>query len=302
MRQETKNFIHNYLKSSFDWTDLAQEWRNHQFSYNENSEASAKSKHAAWAKKQTEMIENLLNPSQKFIAQLNTLFKEDEVDFKFVLDRIQAAYSYFLKPLDSLVYEILWKLEEVIRIKKVKAFYDELVVLEALQIKAVLQLMKAKLLIETVVKGETISKERLSSEEIKYYKIRKLETIREEFKNLNVTLIEDEVDLERYTKKKKTTKETKKSTVQETYELWLERNSIKEIAAIRKLTTQTIGGHMAKLIETEIISINDVLPEEKIQELTKAFKGYKEETLNGLKEQYGNKFTWDELKMFKASL
>ena len=123
-----------------------------------------------------------------------------------------------------------------------------------------------------------------------------------EFKNLNITLIEDEVDLERYSKKKKTDKEPKKSTVQETYELWLEKNSIKEIAAIRKLTTQTIGGHIAKLIETETISITDVLPEEKIMELAKAFKGYKEETLNGLKEQYGDKFTWDELKMYKASL
>ena len=302
LKHETKNFIHNYLKSSFDWADLAQEWRNHQFSYNENSELSAKSKHAVWAKKQTELIESLSEPSRKFISQLNTLFREEEVDFKFVYERIQAAYSYFLQPLDNLVYEILWKIEEVIRIKKVKAFYDELVVLETLQVKAVLQLMKAKLLIETVVRGETISKEKLSSEAIKYYKIRKLETIREEFKNLNVTLIEDEVDLERYTKKKKTDKEPKKSTVQETYELWLEKNSIKEIAAIRKLTTQTIGGHIAKLIETETISITDVLPEEKIQELAKAFKGYKEETLNGLKEQYADKFTWDELKMFKASL
>ncbi len=302
LKQETKNFIHNYLKSSFDWADLAQEWRNHQFSYNENSELSAKSKHALWAKKQTEVIESLLDPSRKFVSQLNMLFKEEEVDFKFVFDRIQAAYSYFLQPLDSLVYEILWKIEEVIRIKKAKTFYDELVVLETLQVKAVLQLMKAKLLIETVVKGETISKEKLSSEAIKYYKIRKMETIREEFKNLNVTLIEDEVDLERYTKKKKTNKEPKKSTVQETYELWLEKNSIKEIAAIRKLTTQTIGGHIAKLIETETISITDVLPEEKIQELAEAFKGYKEETLNGLKEKYGDKFTWDELKMFKASL
>jgi uncharacterized protein YpbB len=302
LKQDTKSFIHNYLITSFDWTDLAQEWRNHQFSYNENSELSTKSKHAVWAKKQTEAIENLLDASRKFAAQLNSLFKEEEVDLKFVSERVLAAYTYFFTPLDSLVFEILWKLEEVIRIKKSKAFYDELVVLETLQIKAVLQLMKAKLLIETVAKGETISKEKLSSEAIKYYRIRKIEAIREEFKNLNVTLIEDEVDLERYSKKKKSSKESKKSTLQETYELWLEKNSIKEIAAIRKLTTQTISGHIAKLIETETISINDVLPEEKILELAKAFKGYKEETLNGLKEQYGDKFTWEELKMFKASL
>ena len=302
LKLETKSFIHNYLNSSFNWTDLAQEWRNHQFSYNVDSEMSAKSKHALWAKNQTEAIENLLDPSRKFIAQLNTLFKEEEVDLKFVFERIQAAYSYFLQPLDSLVYEILWKLEEVIRLKKVKAFHDELLVLETLQIKAVLRLMKAKLLIETVMKGETISKEKLSSDEIKFYKIRKLETIREEFKNVNITLIEDEVDLDRYTKKKKSDKELKKSTVQETYELWQQKNSIKEIAAIRKLTSQTIGSHIAKLIEAETIAITDVLPEDKIQELAKAFKGYKEETLNGLQEKHGDKFTWDELKMFKASL
>ena len=302
LKQDTKSFIHNYLKSTFDWTDLAQEWRNHQFSYNENSELSAKSKHAAWAKKQTEAIENLLDAARKFIAQLNKLFTTDEIDFKFVNERIQAAYSYFLQPMDSLVYEILWKLEEVIRIKQVKTFHDELIILETIQIKAVLRLMKAKLLIETVVNGETISKERLSSDEIKYYKIRKLEAIRAEFKNLNVTLIEDQVDLERYTQKIKKDKIPKKSTVQETYELWLEKNSIKEIAAIRKLTAQTISGHFAKLIELNTISITAIFSEEKIQDLTKAFKGYKQETLNALKEQVGDKFTWEELKMFKASL
>ena len=37
-------------------------------------------------------------------------------------------------------------------------------------------------------------------------------------------------------------------------------------------------------------------------ELAAAFEGYHEETLNGLKEQHGSKFTWDELKIFKASL
>ena len=302
LQLETKNFIHNYLINAFDWGDLAQEWRNHQFSYNEKGESSEKSKHAIWAKNQTEVIDSLLDPSRKFVLQLNKLFSQEEVDLNHILTRIQAAFDYFLLPMDNLVYEILWKIEEVIRIKKVKAFYEELVVLEELQIKAVLRLMKAKLLIETIVSGETISKENLSSEEIKQYKIRKVEAIRTEFKKVNVTLIEDDIDLERYTKNKKTKKEPKKSTVQETYELWLEKNSIKEIAAIRKLTSQTIGSHIAKLIESGTIVITAVLPEDKLLELENAFKGYNEETLNGLKEQHGDKFTWDELKMFKASL
>ena len=300
LQQDTKNFIHNYLSNSFDWSDLAQEWRNHQFSYNEKSDASEKSKHTIWAKKCTEEIDKLIEPSRKFILQLNKLFSQ-EIDLQFVNERIQAAFNYFLQPMDNLVYELLWKLEEVKRIKKVKAYYEELLVLEELQIKAVLRLMKAKLLIETIVNGETISKEKLTSDEIKYYRINKLKVISEEFKKVNVTLIEDEVDLDRYEKKKKT-KEPKKSTVQETYDLWIQKNTIKEIAAIRKLTENTITGHITKLIESETVSLSDVLPEDKIQELAEAFKGFKGDSVAELKEKHGEKFTWEELKMYKASL
>ena len=300
LQKETQTFILNFLTNSFDWYDLAQEWRNHRYSYNENSELSEKSKHSLWAKKQEETIEVLLEPSRKFIAQLHKLFSED-IDFQFIYDRIIAAYNYFFPSMDDLVYEILWKLEEVRRIKKMKSYYEELLVLEELQIKAVLRLMKAKLLIEAVAKGEIISKEKLSSAEVRSYKIKKVATIQEEFKNVHITLIEDEADLDRYSIRKKT-KEPKKSTVQETFELWQQKKDIKEIASIRKLTTQTIYGHLAKLVESQTIALSEILPDDKIQELSQAFKGYKEETLNGLKDQYGDKFSWDELKLYKASL
>ncbi|GEP49995.1 helicase [Flavobacterium noncentrifugens] len=301
LRLETQNFIHNYLKGSFEWNELAQEWRNHQFSYKQEAERSEKSKYYVWAKNQEQTIWTLLEPARKFSSQLNSLFREENVDFEFIFERIEAAYNYFLKPMDNILYEILWKIEEVKRIKKVKSFYDELLALEELQTRAVMRLMKAKLLIETVVEGKEICKENLISDAIKYYKSRKSENIREEFKNLNVTLIEDEADADRYSKKKKT-KEPKKSTVQETYELWIQKNTIAEIAGIRKLTKQTISNHLAKLIETGTVDISNVLPEDRIEKLAEIFKGYKEESLNPLKEQYGDKFTWDELKLFKASL
>jgi uncharacterized protein YpbB len=298
---ETKNFIHNYLVNTFDWYDLAQEWRNHQFSYTDKSEGATKSKHALWAKTQTETIESLLDPSKKFIQQLNKLFGNETVDLNFVLERIQAAFNYFMSTMNALVHEILWKIEEVKRAKKSKEFYDELVVLEDLQTKAVLRLMKAKLLLETVVSGETISKENLTSEAIKQYKIKKTEAIQEQFKAQNINLIEEEGDGNRYNKKK-APKETKKSTVQETYDLWLEKKSIQDIATARVLTTQTIYRHFVKLIQDKAVALTDVLPEDKIQELADAFAGYKEESLNELMEKNSNKFTWDEAKMYKASL
>ena len=302
LKRETKNFILNYLKNSFDWNELAQEWRNHQFSYNEDAENSAKSKHATWAQNQAGVIWQLLDPSSKFLVQLDKLFHSEQLEFSHISDRINAAFNYFMAPMDQLVYEILWKLEEVKRLKKAKAFYDELIVLDDLQTKAVLQLMKAKLMVATLVKGETISKDKLTSEEIKKYKTIKVERVIEDFKKVNITLIEDEKDAERYAPKKTTKKEPKKSTVQETYELWLEKKTVQEIATIRKFTQETILSHLTKLIQVKTITISEVLSKDKVATLTEAFAGYKEESVSPLKEKYGDKFTWEELRMFKASL
>ena len=299
---ETKNFIHQYLVQTFDWADLAQEWRNHQFSYNEKSEVSSKAKYSYWAKEQTERIEKVVDPAKKFIQQLNVLFSQETVDLNHISDRMQAAYTYFFNPMDELVFEILWKLEEVKRLKKAKAYFDELVLLEELQTKAVLRLMKAKFLIETVVAGETISKEKLTSPDIKLYVSRKVAAIQTTFKKVNANLIDDDLDEERYLPKKKTKSPTKKTTVEETYDLWKQNNSIAEIASIRVLTKQTIYGHFVKLIQSEKVAIEDIIPSDKLDQLAAAFKDYKEESLNALMEKHGDKFSWEEARMFKASL
>ena len=302
---ETKNFIHNYLINSFNWTDLAQEWRNHRFSYNENAVNSEKAKHSVWAAKRLETIELLLDPSQKFIHQLNKIFNKETVDLFFVQERVVAAYDYFFKPMDKLVTDLLQKMAEIQKFKKVKEFYEELAFLDDLQTKAVLRLMKAKLLIEIVVAGETICKEKLSSSAIKNYKLDKIAKIREELNMTNTDIFKTEEPVVRYTARKldkNEPKAAKKTTIEETHDLWLEKNSIADIARIRKLTVQTVETHFVKLIQAKKVDISDVLPYDKILALREAFEFYQEESLNPLKEKYGDEFTWDELKMFKASI
>jgi len=302
---ETKNFIHNYLINSFNWTDLAQEWRNHRFSYNENALNSEKAKHSVWAAKRLETIELLLDPSQKFVHQLNKIFNKETVDLFFVQERVVAAYDYFFKPMDKLVTDLLQKMAEIQKFKKVKEFYEELAFLDDLQTKAVLRLMKAKLLIEIVVAGEAISKEKLTSFAIKNYKTDKIAKIREEFNMSNTDIFKLNEPVVRYTAKKldkNEPKAAKKTTVEETHDLWLEKNSIEDIARIRKLNVQTIESHFVKLIQAKKVDISDILPYDKILALREAFQFYQEESLSPLKEKYGDEFTWDELKMFKASI
>ena len=302
---ETKNFIHNYLINSFNWADLAQEWRNHRFSYNENAPGSEKAKHSVWAHKRLETIELLLDPSQKFIQQLNKIFSKETVDLFFVKERVEAAYEYFFKPMDKLVTDLLQKMAEIQKFKKVKEFYEELAFLDDLQTKAVLRLMKTKLLMETVVSGEAISKEKLSSPAIKNFKTDKIAMIREEFNMTNTDMFNVDEPVTRYSAKKldkNEPKTVKKTNVEETFDLWAEKNSIEDIARIRKLTVQTVEMHLVKLIQAKKIEITDVLPYDKILALRDAFQFYQEESLSGLKEKHGDEFTWDELKMFKASI
>jgi len=303
LAKETKAFWLNSLLNSFDFSELVQEWRNHLFSYNSEAPKSPKSKHQDWAKNQEEKISAILVPSGKFMLQLQQLFSHENLDVNFVKERCDAAYQYFFKTLDSIAEELLLKIEEVKRIKKVKTFYDDLMVVEELQIKAILQLKKVQLLTNSIVEGKEISKATLISEDSSTYKINKLVIVAARFRTLHAALVEDEEDASCYSDSKtKKTKESKKSTIEETLELWKQKVSIYEIAKQRKLTPQTIYNHFTKLIQMEIVQLSDILPEDKISDLKAAFKEFKGESLGEIKEIHGDKFSWDELRLYKASL
>ena len=155
---------------------------------------------------------------------------------------------------------------------------------------------------EAVIEGEEITKSNLISPEIHSYKLKKLETIRKGIKENPVSLLEesgDDYEAERYPAKKK---EPKKSTLEQTLELWQGNVPIAEIARIRKLTETTILSHFAGLIQVGKINISEVLPEDKIASLTKAFEGFEGESLSELKENHGDEFSWSDLKLFKASI
>jgi len=299
---ETRVFLLNYLKDSFNWRELATQWSKHQQTYLSETGKSVKGQSKVWAQQQSLAVHELREPSQKFIAQLTKLFQQEPVDLAFIEERINKAFDYFFPKMDELTFELYWKIEEIKRLKKVKAFFEELSELEELQTNAVLRLLKVKLLLRAVLENKEISKEVLVSPYLQKYKQDKIEIIREALRKTSVTLIEDEDDIERYTSKKKKTKEPKKSTYEETLELWTQNLSIPEIAGIRKLTVGTVYTHFSKLIQMEAIEISDILPPDKLKNLASAFKEYSGEGLGEIKEKYGDEFSWEELRLYKAVL
>ena len=301
LQTETITFVLNYLNSSFDWTQLAQEWRNFEFGDAAGTAADKKSLHAVWARTQSSRLSALLPASDKFQLQLMQLLRAEPVDMKRIEERVAAAVTYFFEPLHAMLDEVLFKIEAVSRMKKSKTLFEELTAIADLQSAAVIRLLKSRLLLKAIVAGQTISKDTMISEEIRDYNRNAIAAARERFKTDNAGLIDDDHDNVRYSAAGKQKKEAKKSTVLITYELWQEHRSSAAIAGIRKLTKSTINNHLAKLIEAGKLPITDVLSGERIKQLSEAFKDYDEASLAGLKERYGDTYTWDELRIYRAA-
>ena len=296
---ETMHFVHQYLKNTFDWNVLAQEWRNHQFEYGNSNPRAAKSLHGVWAKENAAIIWNLVDPAAKFMLQLDKLFYNQNFDIQHIADRIDAAFNYFLPSMDAVVDAILLELEVVQRIKGAKTLFNDVLKLEDLQVKAVQRLMRAKKLVQAVKNNQTINKQTLFSIDIRDYKINKIPEIKAKFKAMNVSIVQEEEEINRYTTTKPDKKEPKKATHLETLSLWKEGKNIQEIAQIRALSAGTIYGHFTKLIGLELATIQEVMTENQINELQKLFENYTEDSLNTMKNQVGDNFSWDDLKMFK---
>lgn len=314
LTKETKTFIYTYIKRSFDWLDLAKEWRKHQYSYDQSSissestfsaektKKSEKIHYYHWAKEQTAAIMQLIPLAQKFMTQLDALFQNNSLDFQAIQARIDAAYTYFFPRLDQLLHTILYTLECIKRLKKSKTFFNELCILEEFQTNAIFRLMKAKQLINIVITKQEICKENLDTVALTTYIQNKQIQIKTEIKQNYGELLTNEASIDRYTKKNTKTTAPKKSTVQQTFELWQQDYSIEEIAELRKLTISTICDHFAKLIVTNQVSLPSILPLDKVEQLNHAFQNHSTAPIAVLKAKYGEQFTWDELRLFKASL
>ncbi len=309
LEAETKAFLLDFLQNAFEWRDLDAKWRAHEASYLFAGTKSEKAKHKVWALRQATSMHDLIDASQKFINQLDKLFRRQPFDINFVAERVNAAYDYFFKTLDSIVYSTLKKMEEVKKLKQIKSYIEELEEIDEAQISVVLNLKRARLLLENVQNGKEMTRENVFSPEIQNYKIAKLASIRQELRQ-NPSLMDLEPDFddlivqvaEVKSKAKSKEKAEKKSSTQITLDMLKENKTVEQIAALRMLSVTTILGHVVKLIKEEVIELDNILSAEKIDALALAFEGYEEESLAPLKEKYGDEFTWEDLKLYRASL
>lgn len=292
---QKKKFLEKQVISAFDWEELSNKWFWHANSYKAESERSNKSKYKDWAKRQTQKINEIIAHSRKFLRQLQSLFAEAHIDLFFILERFEKAKTYFFPVLDDLTYQVLRTQAEVSSSKNVKQFREELAELEEIQTQAVFRLLKTEVFLKAICEDENLTKESLSWKKISDYKSNLLQKIYDELSIQKLNLEQDKKQ-----KNKKTEKTGKIATQYQTWELWKKKIPLEEIARERKLSLTTIYRHLGLLVKEGKIQIDEILSSEKIRELAVVFEKAEEETtLTQIKEQVGETFSWEELKLFK---
>lgn len=299
---QTTRYIEGFIKSSFNFMALANAWKTHQMSYNTDSERSAKTKYTHWAKEQSDKMMQLLEPSRKFVHQLDGLLARQKPDIDFLDQRIRAAFDYFFPLLENIHLETLSVLEHVKRTKKAKEFYHELTALEDQLTLTVIQLFKVKVFIALLKNNIPINKQSLQATEIKNYRRDLIAEAARRFKATKLQISEDDEDKALYAKKEKKQKTDKVPTTTVTYELWKSGKTIEEIAEIRNYVPSTIQGHLAKLVGEGFIEVSAILDPDEIQKLQMLFDKHPEATNGEIKEIVGDEFSWGALKLFRAHL
>jgi len=300
----TFKFLWDELMKTYDWLDMVNAWQTHESTYKNQVSKTHKGKNRTWVKHQSQLLSGTSTPSKSFRNELTRLFTTKPVDLEQISKRVEAAYKYFFKILDGVLYSNLKKMAELQQQKNTKQYNEELEDLDLLLTDVIIKLKKTGLLVRCVRDGKFIEKSTIWSPEIKNYKTSKIELVKNEIRSTNSTFDFDTdfIQLKTKSKKRKTASKSKLSTFDKTLEMIKAGKSIKEVSSERQLSTGTISTHCVRLIKAEKIELKHVMEGKTISALFDLFEDYEGGSLTPIKEMVGAKFTWDEIKLYQASL
>ncbi|SQA94063.1 helix-turn-helix domain-containing protein [Capnocytophaga ochracea] len=287
-------FLQENILNTFQWNTLLEEWVLHRNSY--SGEIGNKNLYKDWASQQLVRVQELVTVSEKFIKQLKTLFN-NATDVQHIFERVAKGITYFTPLLKQLWYEVLLVEGKIANQKKVKQFFTELKELDNSLSETLKKLFRLEQMIQLAQSDQPFDKEKIHSA--------KLETLYTELTGkINNILKNEKLFIGEYPlSKDDKPKKEKRSTYDITLQLWKEGKTVAEIAKERTLSQATIYSHIAKCIEQDKIAITEVLPEETINELNTIFKENEElTTLKSLYEKTEERYSWDELRLFRAYL
>ncbi|MEI7596252.1 MAG: helix-turn-helix domain-containing protein [Bacteroidota bacterium] len=280
-KQESTKYIRNYILNSFDIDALTKFLAFHVDSYSKDEKRSIKQTHLEWAIKLKENLNEIKPTYDKFLTQIVKITEQDYT-LDFILQRVIAARDYFKPQLINIISNIIDQKELVSKEKKTKQYLKELSRLEVSFQEQLKQMYKAAALIEANIKGTSLTRETQN----------KLSTEIEIPKS-------EKVQVEKISKEKKPKLE-KGSTQKDSYKLYKEGISVKEIAALRGLTQQTIENHLATFIQSGELNPEELVSKEKLNKIIDTSKQLNTLAAIPIKEALPADYTYSDIRFARA--
>jgi uncharacterized protein YpbB len=104
------------------------------------------------------------------------------------------------------------------------------------------------------------------------------------------------ITLDKEEKSERKGKVEKGSSLQETLTLFLQGNSVMQIAEKRNLAFSTIEGHIAMLVKTGEVDIHKVVSEPKLSEIISAIGDLPASSLGVIKAKLGDDYSFGEIR------
>lgn len=297
-------YLQSRLQKTFNWDAMVSRWLSLEAAHKTAGPRSEMAKNKVWFENQINILMSTLEPSRKFRSQLIKICQPDQMDIEVLYERYEAAYNYFIKMLEPVFKSNIKQLILLGKKSSVKQYSEDLGELDDLLTDVIIDLKKSRKLVQNLYNGTELSKENIWDDQIRNFKIAKIQVVKDEIRRENPTLEGlDEFTLVKSSAKKKDKDKTPKvSTFDKTLILFEKGRSIQEIADERVLKEETIYNHLSRLIKDEKIEVDAVLDQEKLELLKEKLGKEIEGTLSEAKEKVGKTISWEELKVYHASI
>jgi hypothetical protein len=293
MKSKQREFLHQLLNSTFDFSLLVKDINYVQKDQNEEGFAEESMKPVLV--QLVTALEAEQSNTENFRRQLSGLLTT--ADHTKLLERLEKGSSYYRTLLNKWIHQLLEHLESTKFQKRVKAYLNHLNELDIAFNKKLVEIDKALLLTAGILQGNLKFDFLPLSEQRAAERVNMLSEINKELDS------NPPVGAKRKGSKSKKKRKDGPSTYEVTQEMVNKGMTVEQIAEDRGLAVGTIEGHFAKLVELGVLPITRFLQEEEVAEITTVIKELPAEfTSKDLFEKFKGKYGYGKLRAVIANI
>lgn len=289
LSNESKYYVQDYVVNRFDLKHLLESMM--QF-VEEGGSGKSKTMHAryrAWGR----ALVNDLQPAEITSARFVTQVKRIGDDWTLMLERVTAAKDYFTPYIKDIIASIDRHLREIEEEKKAKTYKADIGELRDMVSNQLHLYNRAEVLLRAVIsKNEISNNDLIVAEEAPVY----MRTSREDESGES---LRERTRSGPYSGMAKS-RATKGDSAKVTLDLYRSGMKVDEIATKRGLSAGTIMSHFVQLIAAGKCRAEDFIEDARLETIRVAAEQLGTTQLTPLREQLGEEYSYDELRMALA--